>query len=179
MMTASLNGSAHNRLPPKKTTARTKKARRRWPKADKVLFLAAAGAPWALAILLLAVSTPHLATGFMNICHCGPLAGWLLAIAIDSAQVTAKLQMTVMKQYTTTESAKWTAVGIVCGTSLMSMALNILAFLAGATDTTGTVLAWTTGIMLPLLVLGLSFTGSCFALAKVKRGSKSKGKASK
>ncbi|HZZ77031.1 MAG TPA: hypothetical protein VFE62_00850 [Gemmataceae bacterium] len=146
------------------------------PKADKVLFLAAAGTPWALAILLLAVSTPHLAGGFQTICQCGPLAGWLLAIAIDAAQVTAKLQMTVLKGYATTETARWTAVGIVCGTSLMSMALNVLAFLAGATDATGTVLAWTMGVMLPLLVLALSYTGSAFALAKAKRAPKAKGK---
>ena len=64
---------------------------------------------------------------------------------------------------------KWTAAGIVSATSMMSMALNTLAFLAGATDTTGKTLAWVTGIMLPLLILSLSYTGSCFSVAKVKR----------
>ncbi|MCA9112340.1 MAG: hypothetical protein KDA52_20460, partial [Planctomycetaceae bacterium] len=38
--------------------------RRKRVKADEVLFLSAAVTPWALAILLLMVSMPHLATGF-------------------------------------------------------------------------------------------------------------------
>jgi uncharacterized membrane protein YccF (DUF307 family) len=59
----------------------------------------------------------------------------------------------------------------------MSMSLNVLAFLAGATGTTGTVLAWVAGIMLPLLILALSYTGSAFALAKVKKEAKPKAKA--
>jgi hypothetical protein len=151
----------------------------RLPKADRVLYWSAAIAPWALAMLLLAVSMPHLAGGFQSITHCGPLAGWLLAIAIDSAQVVAKLQLTVTKQYTTTTAAKWTSAAVVAGTSLMSMALNVLAFLAGATDRTGTLLAWATGIMLPALVLALSYTGSTFALAKAKRTSKQKGRGTK
>jgi hypothetical protein len=153
--------------------------RRRLPKADRVLHWSAAVAPWALAVLLLAVSMPHLAGGFQGITRCGPLAGWLLAIAIDSAQVVAKLQLTVTKQYATPTVARWTSAAVVAGTSLMSMALNVLAFLAGATDRTGTVLAWATGIMLPALVLALSYTGSCYALAKVKRASKLKGRGPK
>lgn len=184
MTNSTLNGTFHQRTTttehPKSTvTGRRASNRTRLPKADRVLFLAAAAAPWGLAILLLAVSTPHLASGFQTICNCGPLAGWLLAVAIDAAQVTAKLQMTVMKQYATTEAARWTAVGIVCGTSLMSMSLNVLAFLAGVTDKTGTILAWSMGIMLPLLTLALSYTGSCFALAKAKRAPKVKGREKK
>jgi hypothetical protein len=153
--------------------------RRRLPKADRVLHWSAAVAPWALAVLLLAVSMPHLASGFQGITRCGPLAGWLLAVAIDSAQVVAKLQLTVTKQYSTTTAARWTSAAVVAGTSLMSMALNVLAFLAGATDRTGTALAWATGIMLPALVLALSYTGSSYALAKVKRAPKLKGRATK
>ena len=114
--------------------------------------------PWGLAVLLLAVSMPHLASGFMTITHCGALAGWLLAVAIDSAQVTAKLQLTLSKQYALSSAAKSTSTAIIAGTSLMSMALNVLAFLGGANDATGTVLAWVAGVMLPLLVLALSYT---------------------
>ncbi len=138
----------------------------RLPRADRVMYLSAAAAPWGLAILLLAVSMPHLAGGFQTITRCGPLAGWLLAIAIDTAQVVAKLQLTMTKHFTVRTPAKWTSAGIVGGTSLLSMALNVLAFLAGATDRTGTVLAWVAGVMLPLLVLALSYTGSAFVLAK-------------
>ena len=134
-----------------------------------MLFWSAAICPWGLALLLLGVSMPHLAHGFMTICNCGPLAGWLLAVALDSGQVVAKLQLTVARGYTLGTPAKWTAAGIVSATSMMSMALNTLAFLAGATDTTGRTLAWVAGIMLPLLILSLSYTGSCFSVAKVKR----------
>ncbi len=138
----------------------------RLPKADRVMYWTAAAAPWGLAILLLAVSMPHLAGGFQTITRCGPLAGWLLAVAIDTAQVVAKLQLTMTKVFSVRTPAKYTSAGIVAGTALMSMALNVLAFLAGATDRTGTVLAWVAGVMLPALILALSYTGSCFALAK-------------
>lgn len=178
MTNATLNGTP-NRLFPNTTNPKKSKSRSRWPKADKILYVAAAMAPWWLAILLLGVSMPHLASGFTTICHCGPLAGWLLAVAIDTAQVVAKLQLTMAKQHSITPAAKWTSTGIVAGTALMSAALNVLAFLAGATTTTGTVLAVVTGVMLPLLILALSFTGSAFALATPKRESKSKGRGKK
>jgi len=45
----------------------------RLPKADKVLYVSATAAPWGLAILLLAVSMPHLASGFQSITRCGPM----------------------------------------------------------------------------------------------------------
>lgn len=162
--------------------AGTKRADRRGRssvKADRVMYWSATAAPWGLAILLLMVSMPHLASGFQTVCHCGPLAGWLLAVAIDTAQVVAKLQLTMAARYTTTKAARWTASGIIAGTSLISMALNVMAFLAGATGTTGTVLAWVAGVMLPLLILGLSYTGSAFALAKPTRQPKATGKAKK
>jgi hypothetical protein len=143
------------------------------------MYWSAAMAPWGLAILLLGVSMPHLAGGFKTITGCGPLAGWLLAVAIDSAQVVAKMQLTMAKQHAITDSAKWTSTGIIASTSLMSISLNTLAFLAGATDRTGTVLAWATGILLPLLVLALSYTGSAFALAKRRHTTKAKGRGSK
>ena len=90
MATATTTNRINGHFSPTDNRKPTRK-RRKLPKADKVLFLSATAAPWGLAILLLAVSMPHLATGFQEICHCGALAGWLLAIAIDSAQVVAKL----------------------------------------------------------------------------------------
>lgn len=181
MTNTTLNGTlGHRTLPTTQPSGRSnRKGRGRWPKADKVLYWSAAMAPWGLAILLLAVSMPHLASGFQSICHCGPVAGWLLAIAIDTAQVVAKLQLTMTKQYGVTDSAKWTSTAIITGTALMSMALNVLAFLAGATTLTGTVLAVVTGIMLPLLILALSYTGSAFVLCKRKRQTRTKGRGSK
>ncbi len=178
--TGRLNGQVHGAKTSTTERKESKKRTQRWvPRPDRALYLAAALCPWGLAILLLMVSMPHLASGFQNITGSGPLAGWLLAIAIDCAQVIAKLQVTMAKRYAITEAAKWTAVGIIGATSLMSMALNVLAFLAGATDRTGTVLAWTAGILLPLLVLSLSYTGSAVALAKVRRQPKAKGRGSK
>lgn len=171
-----LNGRLLPKPTGRKANDKPTKKRPRWD-ADKVLYWSATAAPWGLAILLLMVSMPHLACGFQTICHCGALAGWLLAIAIDSAQVVAKLQLTMAKRYTATPAVQWTSVAIIGGTTLMSMSLNVLAFLAGATDNTGTVLAWVAGIMLPLLILALSYTGSAFALAKVKRETKPKVKA--
>ncbi len=179
MTNTTLNGTPTNRLMTNATRPKTARRTSRWPKADKVMYWSATAAPWGLAILLLAVSMPHLSIGFMTICRCGPLAGWLLAVAIDSAQVVAKLQLTMAKERAITDSAKWTSAGIIAATSLMSMAPNVLAFLAGATDHTGTVLAWVAGIMLPSLILALSYTGSCFALAKPRRQPKAKGKGHK
>lgn len=178
--TSRMNGQVLGAKVSATTRSAAKQRATRWlPRPDRALYLAAAICPWGLAILLLMVSMPHLATGFQTITGSGPLAGWLLAVAIDSAQVTAKLQLTMTKQYATTEAAKWTAAGIIAATSLMSMTLNTLAFLAGATNTTGTVLAWTAGILLPALILSLSYTGSAFALAKVKRQPKTKGRGHK
>lgn len=136
------------------------------PKPDRVLFLAASGMPWLLAIILLMVSMPHLATGFQNITHSSSLASWLLAVAFDCTQVVAKLQLTLLKQYRVSTGTWLTSLSIIIGTTVMSMSLNTLAFLAGATDRTGTFLSVIAGIMIPLLILGLSFTGSSFALAK-------------
>lgn len=153
---------------------RSKKPTSRLLRADRLLYMSAALAPWGLAVILLAVSMPHLASGFQTITHCGPLSAWLLSIAFDTTQVVAKLQLTMAKKYDVGSPAKWTAGWIIGSTTLMSMSLNVLAFLAGATDATGTVLAWTAGIILPLLVLALSYVGSCFALAEVKSGAKTK-----
>jgi hypothetical protein len=170
-----LNGRAPRQTPavlksPARRPGRAR-SRRRLPKADTVFFWTATLLPWALAVLLLAVSMPHLASGFMTITGCGAMAGWLLAIAIDSAQVVAKLSLTLTRKYEIGAAAKWTSAGIIGSTSLMSMALNILAFLAGATDETGRVLAWTAGVLLPALVLALSFVGSSFALSRSKPAS--------
>ncbi|HET6574109.1 MAG TPA: hypothetical protein VFG68_10935 [Fimbriiglobus sp.] len=168
-----LNGQLLPQTTRSKAKSKPTKTKPRW-NADRVLYWSATAAPWGLAILLLMVSMPHLAGGFQTVCHCGPLAGWLLAVAIDTAQVVAKLQTTLAKRYTTTPSVRWTSTGIIAGTILMSMALNVMAFLAGARTVTGTVLAWVAGVMLPLLVLALSYTGSAFALAKVRKEAKVK-----
>src|SRR5262245_16814490 len=103
ILTSTTNGSIERILPssPKPPdTQKQQRGRKLLPKADRVMYWSAAAAPWGLAFLLLAVSMPHLASGFQGITHCGPLAGWLLAVAIDSAQVVAKLQLTMAKQYT-------------------------------------------------------------------------------
>lgn len=160
-------------------STRSKESAKRLPRADRVLYVSAAAAPWGLAVILLAVSMPHLASGFQTITHCGPLSAWLLAIAFDTAQVIGKLQLTMAKKYEVGSPAKWTAGWIIGSTTLMSAALNVLAFLGGATDTTGRALAWTAGILLPLLVLALSYVGSSFALAKTKSVAKTKGNATK
>lgn len=176
MTQAVLNGRPASPTPsvPQASGNRKGLNRRRMPRADTVLYLASAIAPWWLAILLLGVSMPHLADGFQRICHCGPLAGWLLAVAIDSAQIVSKLQLTVSGRYMLTNSTRWTSAAIIGATSLLSMSLNVLAFLQGAADGTGVVLAWVAGILLPLLILALSVTGSTFALAKTRPQPKAK-----
>jgi hypothetical protein len=173
--TGRLNGQVHGAKAGTTERKEAKRRARRWlPTPDRALYLAAAICPWALAILLLMVSMPHLASGFQTITGSGTLACWCLAISLDLAQIVAKLQVTLSKRFTTTAAATWTSGAIIAATSLMSMALNTLAFLAGAHDRTGVVLAWVAGLMLPLLVIALSYTGSCFALAKVRRQPKAK-----
>lgn len=133
---------------------------------NRTLFLTAAITPWALAFLLLGVSMPHLASGFQSICKCGVVSGWLLAIAIDLAQVAAKLQLTIGQQYTISESARKTSLGIVATTATMSAILNVLAFLEGSDTLTGKMLAVAMGVMLPALIIALSYVGSCFVITK-------------
>jgi len=140
---------------------RTKQGRR----ALTYLYWTATVAPCGLAGLLLGVSMPHLADGFQAITGCGGVAGWLLAVAVDAAQVTAKLQLTLAHRFRLHQAALYTAAFVVASTGLLSMALNVMAFLAGATTVAGVVLAVTTGVLLPLLILALSYTGSCFALS--------------
>jgi len=153
---------------PKTKPPRKPRTARQALRASGMLRWAATAGPCGLAVLLLGVSMPHLADGFQGVTGCGPLAGWLLAVAVDAAQVVAKLQLTLAHHEGCDKPEPWqgVAMGIVGTTCLLSCAMNVLAFLSGATTFGGQVLAVTVGILLPLLILALSYTGSCFALRR-------------
>ena len=130
---------------------------------------AAVTGPCGLAVLLLGVSMPHLAEGFQEVTQCGPVAGWLLAVAIDAAQVVAKLQLTVSSHEghkSGGDHADIVAVGIVVSTGLLSCAMNVLAFVTHADTVAGVAFGSVVGVLLPLLILALSYTASAFALRK-------------
>jgi hypothetical protein len=126
--------------------------------------------PWALAALLLAVSTPHLHAGFCRITGCSEVNGWLLAVAIDLAQVAAKMQLTLSRYLVVGLWPRRTNLGIVAATAACSAALNILAFCRYADGPLGQVLAVTMGLLLPVLILSLSYSGASFALAEKAKG---------
>lgn len=165
-----LNGTAERFASKAKKSSKAKSKPRRALKASGILRWVATAGPCGLAVLLLGVSMPHLADGFQSVTCCGPLAGWLLAIAVDAAQVIAKLQLTVAahldKHSKAWEPWQYVSAGIVGVTCLVSCVMNTIAFAGGASGIGGTVLAWFVGILLPLLILALSYTGSCFALRK-------------
>jgi hypothetical protein len=126
--------------------------------------------PWLLAALLLAVSTPHLHAGFVRITGCSEVNGWLLAVAIDAAQVAAKMQLTLSPYLAVSVWARRTNLGIVLATAGTSAALNVLAFTQHADGPLGQVLAVTMGLLLPVLILSLSYSGASFALARPAKG---------
>ena len=155
--------------------AKTEKSQPRKPRTARqalravgVLRWTAVTGPCGLAVLLLGVSMPHLAEGFQTVTQCGVLAGWLLAVAIDAAQVVAKLQLTVSAHecHKARDHADVVALGIVVSTGLLSCAMNVLAFVTHADSQAGVVLGSVVGVMLPLLILALSYTASAFALRK-------------
>ena len=128
----------------------------------------AVAGPCGLAVLLLGVSMPHLSQGFQHTTSCGALAGWLLAVAIDAAQLICKLQLTLAAHHghKVTDHANGVALGVVLATGLLSCAMNVMAFVGGAATPAGKVLGGLVGVMFPLLILALSYTASCFALRK-------------
>lgn len=168
-----VNGSVRDIFPAtskRPVSKRTRKPAPRRIKVNKILRTLATLGPCGLGMLLLGVSMPHLADGFQSVTSCGPLAGWLLAIAVDAAQVVAKLQLTVVA-HVDGHASKWqpwqyVGAGIVGVTCLLSCCMNVMAFAAGAHGMGAQILAWTVGILLPFLILALSYTGSCFALRK-------------
>lgn len=168
---ASLNGV------PEPKTRRVRSARealarsKRTSRTSNILRWTATAGPAGLAVLLLGVSMPHLAAGFQHTTHCGVVAGWLLAVAIDASQVIAKLQLTVsahdgqgkLGRY---DSVALASLGIVVSTCLLSVGMNVLAFVSGADTMVGRSLGAIVGILLPLLILTLSYTASCFVLRR-------------
>jgi hypothetical protein len=141
---------------------------------EALLLATARYAPWALAVLFLAVSMPHLSTGFQRITGCSIITGWLMAVAIDCAQVTSKLQLTLAGRLEVRGAAKRTALAIILATTGLSMTLNVLGSSAHVEEVgggrIGVTLAWVAGILLPLLILGLSYSGSAYCLAKERTG---------
>jgi hypothetical protein len=137
---------------------------------ESLLLATARYAPWTLAVLFLAVSMPHLSSGFQSITGCSVITGWLMAVAIDCAQVTSKLQLTLAGKLDVGSSAKRTALAIILASTGLSMTLNVLGFSAHVEEVgggrIGVTLAWVAGILLPLLILGLSYSGSAYCLAK-------------
>jgi hypothetical protein len=148
--------------------ARKPRTRRAALRAAGFLRWTAVAGPCGLAVLLLGVSMPHLAEGFQHTTHCGPLAGWLLAVAIDAAQVIAKLQLTLAahEEHKARDHANAVSLGIVVSTCLLSIGMNTLAFVSGAQTPVGKLLGGIVGVLLPVLILALSYTASCFALRK-------------
>ena len=162
MTQAQMNGRLLNNVPfgTLKTSSPRNQSRKRklLPKADAVLYrrsIADRGASPSC-------SSPSRCRTWLPASRGSPtVALWPAGCLplIDTAQVVAKLQLTMTKRYSSGHRPN-DGEGDRAGTALMSMALNVLAFLSGATDRTGTVLAWVAGVMLPLLILALSYTGS-------------------
>lgn len=168
-LAVNLNGDATPKTARKPNTkARKPRTTRQALRVAGYLRWAAVTGPCGLAVLLLGVSMPHLAEGFQAVTQCGTVAGWLLAVAIDAAQVVAKLQLTVSahEDHKSRDHADVVALGIVVSTGLLSCAMNVLAFVTHANSLAGVVLGSVVGVMLPLLILALSYTASAFALRK-------------
>jgi len=119
---------------------------------------------FALAILLLCVSMPHLATGVQKITSASLATAWLMAIVFDLSQVVCEVAVLLIPLLGLKHDVRPACKAVIVSCTLMSIVLNIDAFLEHAVDWKGYILATIWGLLLPLGVLTLFYIGSAFVL---------------
>jgi len=135
------------------------------PRVARFLSWVQAATLYLLAIMLLSVSLPHLADGIEQITQGTKTEVWMMAIVFDLAQVVCEIALLLLPYLSMHNSRVHKAsLGVIITCTLMSMVLNIDAFLKHATTPKEVALAVAWGVMLPAGVLTLFYVGSAFVL---------------
>ena len=124
-----------------------------------------AGALFILAVLLLCVSLPHLVEGIQRITQSGSTSAWFLAIVFDLAQVVCEVALLLIPILEIKRPIHPACKGVIIACTLLSMTLNIDAFLQHAEGIKDITLATIFGAALPIGVLVLFYIGSAFLLS--------------
>lgn len=127
------------------------------PAADVVLTrLALLGAATciALSVVVLGVSMPHLASGVSRITACEFYTAIFMAVVFDLSQVVAEGSVLVMPLLgIASRGHHLVCAFIIAACTLVSMTLNVRAFLEHVTTPFETAMAFAWGGLLPILVL--------------------------
>jgi len=125
------------------------------PRKNKVI----AATMFALALAVLSVSLPHLASGFVATLGASTFAAGALAVLFDLSQIAAEVFL--ISNDTATTGERWTAKSVVAASTAVSIAYNGLAFLKGADGSLFSIVAaYVLAALLPVGVLALSYLGS-------------------
>jgi len=144
----------------------TRKPKSSATESPRKLALFGAGISIGLSVLVLGISMPHLADGVSRITDCHFATAVFMACVFDLSQLAAEYTSIVIPLLKLqNRKLHWAAVFIMVSCTLVSMALNITAFSAGAETLFETVMAWVWGILLPILVLLLCFIASVFIVS--------------
>ena len=157
-------GSATKNVPPSKPKSKKKTASSSHELSRRSQYLEAV-CLFVLAILLLCVSMPHLASGIERITQSSSTTAWLMATVFDLSQVVCKIGLLFIPVLGIKEPrVRKACIGVILSCTAMSITLNIDAFLEHATTIKAYALAVVFGALLPLGVLTLFYIGSAFVL---------------
>ena len=136
--------------------------------ADAVLIrlaLVGAATSVALSVVVLGISMPHLASGVSKITACEFYTAIFMAVVFDLSQVAAEFSVLVMPLLGIASRRNHLVCAfIIAACTLVSMTLNIRAFLEHVTTPFETAMAFAWGGLLPILVLLLVFVASSFIM---------------
>lgn len=127
-----------------------------------------AGLCLLLSVVVLGISMPHLADGVSKITDCTWLTAMFMACVFDLSQIAAEFTGIVMPIVGIDNPyMKRACVFILVSCTLVSMTMNIRAFLANVHTPFEMVMAFVWGILLPILVLLLCFIASEFLVTSL------------
>lgn len=119
----------------------------------------------ALSVVVLGISMPHLASGVSRITACELYTAIFMAVVFDLSQVAAEFAVLVMPLLGIASRRHHLVCAIIIAAcTLVSMTLNVRAFLEHVTTPWEAALAIAWGGLLPILVLLLVFVASSFIM---------------
>jgi len=114
---------------------------------------------------LLGISMPHLALGVSRITQCSLMTAIFMAVAFDLSQIAAEYALLVMPLLgIVTRGHRLVCSIVILACTLVSMTLNVRAFLEHVTTPFEAGLAYAWGCLVPTLVLLICFVASSFIL---------------
>lgn len=147
--------------------------------SDLAVATAMSLACFALGAVILAVSMPHLKQGAVRICRCSEWTGWLIAVVFDLSQILAEVAALVGPAMAVEVKVRRVARAVILCSTLVSMSLNVDAFIADAEPGIKSLVSGSiAGVLLPLGVLAFCYMGSTFWLARNVKSEKSLAKES-